>query len=64
MMSFVLTKCETCWFLQFEACEAELESLKEEEKLDRELIGFGTAGHSGGVPQLSVHVIWKHMETI
>ena len=26
-----------------EACEAELESLKEEEKRDRELIGFGTA---------------------
>jgi len=25
------------------ACEAELESLKEEEKRDRELIGFGTA---------------------
>lgn len=60
-MSFVLTKCETFSFLQFfiEACEAELESLREEEKLDRELIGFGTAGHSGGVPQ-SVHV----METI
>eukprot|EP00435_Cladocopium_sp_Y103_P016438 s2948_g4.t1 len=27
----------------FSACEAELESLKEEEKRDRELIGFGTA---------------------